>query len=281
MAERRMLKKSFFYTDRYFKLSAESQLLYIHLVLNADDDGFVDNPCLICRITAATEDDLRSLIENGYLISFDSGIVVIKHWRMHNTVQKDRYKETVYKKEKSSLCVDSDGIYFMAENSMDTDCIQEPEILDPQVRLGKDSIVKVSIGEVSSGKEKEEKSLSLSLAREEKSADKRAYGEFKNVMLSEEEYLKLKKDYSCADRVITELSDYMRSKGAEYQDHYATLRIWCRDKRRDKASDKGSSPPVKTVKPEEEEDEFLKMAATQRQRRLKEGICGQQPRAIT
>ena len=267
MAERRMFKKSFFYTDRYFKLSAQAQLLYIHLCFNADDDGFVDNPCFVCRITGADEEDLKALIEKEYLISFDSGIVVIKHWRTHNSIQKDRYKETVYKEEKSMLGVDSYGAYFITEKTVDTDCIQDGYKTDTQVRLGKDSI-----GEVSIGKEKEDKSLSLSHAREKKSADKSPYGEFDNVMLTGDEYLKLKKEYPEADTVIGELSDYMRSKGIKYEDHYATLRIWCRDKKTRNAPVNSQSPPIKQYKPEEE-DEFFKIAAVQREKRLREGIA--------
>ena len=113
--------------------------------MRADDDGFINNPKSIMRIVGASEDDLKLLLVKKFILSFDSGVIVIKHWRLHNYIQKDRYNETVYTEEKQQLTLDNQNVYHRVEMS----CIQSVSILDTQVRLesgkysiesGKDSI---------------------------------------------------------------------------------------------------------------------------------------------
>jgi hypothetical protein len=112
----------------------------------ADDDGFVNAPRSIMRMSGATDDDMRLLIAKRFVLAFESGVVVIKHWRIHNLIQKDRYKETKYLDEKSLLCLDENNAYTEADSNVYTECIQNVSKLEPQVRLGKDSIGKVSVG---------------------------------------------------------------------------------------------------------------------------------------
>ena len=140
-AERRMFAKTIVDSDSFLDMPLSTQALYFHLSMRADDEGFINNPKKIQRMVGASDDDLRVLIGKRFIIPFESGIVVIKHWRIHNYIQKDRYKPTVYKDERAELTVTENGAY--------TECIQDGYTLDTQVRLGKDSIGKVNKEEVS------------------------------------------------------------------------------------------------------------------------------------
>lgn len=108
-------------------MSISARLLYYELGMRADDDGFISSPLKIIRSVGCSTDDLKLLIAKGYVISFDSGIVVIRHWKMNNYIQKDRYNKTIYQDEVKLLSL-TDNVY-----STDTDCIQT-------VYIGKDRI---------------------------------------------------------------------------------------------------------------------------------------------
>ena len=107
----------------------------------ADDDGFVNNPRKIQRVIGASEDDLKLLLMKNFLIAYNNGVIVIKHWKMHNYIQKDRYHPTVYQEEFATLAVKENGAYTTNLNTLDTECIQDASILDTEVREGKESIV--------------------------------------------------------------------------------------------------------------------------------------------
>lgn len=116
--------------------------------MRADDDGFINNPKKIQRMVGSSDDDLKLLIAKNFIIPFESGVVVIKHWKIHNYIQKDRYKETLYKDEKSLLITDKNKEYFISipkVDSEDTKCIHDVSNPDTQDRLGKDRIGKYSI----------------------------------------------------------------------------------------------------------------------------------------
>lgn len=149
MAERRMFAKTIIDSDAFLDMPSSSQCLYFHLSMRADDDGFVNNPKKIQRMVGASEDDLKLLLAKSFLISFETGVVVIKHWKLHNYIQNDRYKPTVYQEEKSLLTIKNNGVY-----TMDTECIQDVSNLETQVRLGKDSLGKDRLGQDSLGKDK-------------------------------------------------------------------------------------------------------------------------------
>ena len=116
MAERRMFTKKITESDAFLEMPMSSQALYFHLCMNADDDGFVKNPKSIQRLVGCNDDDLKLLIGKRFVIPFESGIIVIKHWRMHNLLRKDRYKETVYTDEKAMLFIKEDGAYTLDAN---------------------------------------------------------------------------------------------------------------------------------------------------------------------
>ncbi|WP_260320294.1 hypothetical protein [Clostridium perfringens] len=146
MAERRMFSKTIIDSDIFLDMPLSTQALYFHLSMRADDDGFVNNPKKIQRMIGCGDDDLKLLIAKQFIIPFESGICVIKHWRIHNYIQKDRYKPTLYQGELEQLEVDKSKNYQIKPlcicdgYSSDTNCIQDGYSSDTQVRLGKDSI---------------------------------------------------------------------------------------------------------------------------------------------
>lgn len=145
MAERRMFAKTIIDSDMFLDMPQSSQLLYFHLSMRADDEGFINNPKSILRNVKCNDDDLKVLISKKFIIPFESGIVVIKHWKIHNYIAKDRFKETKYKNEKSMLTTDENNSYRLENNSMYTECIQPVYEMDTQVRLGKVRLGKDSI----------------------------------------------------------------------------------------------------------------------------------------
>lgn len=155
MANRRMLNKTVVESDPFFEMPADSQALYMHLVLNADDEGFVGNPETIRRMTGFSKDSLKLLIAKGFLISFQSGVVVVTHWEMQNKIQPSRKTKTIFTDEKGLLLVDEQGKYLIFNNSsepcqQDADKISEEcqrvaDKTSEQVSIGKDSIDKYSI----------------------------------------------------------------------------------------------------------------------------------------
>lgn len=143
MADRRMFSKKIIDSDAFLDMPLSTQALYFHLSMRADDDGFVNNPKKIQRMIGASDDDLKVLVAKSFLIPFESGIVVIKHWRIHNYIRGDRYKETAYTDEKAMLGVKRNGSYTIGI----PDGNQVTYQMDTQVRLGEDRIVEDSIGE--------------------------------------------------------------------------------------------------------------------------------------
>ena len=143
-----MFAKTIIDSDIFLDMPLSTQCLYFHLSMRADDDGFINNPKKIQRMVGSSDDDLKLLIAKNFIIPFESGVVVIKHWKIHNYIQKDRYKETLYKDEKSLLITDKNKEYFISipkVDNEDTKCIHDVSNPDTQVRLGKDRIGKYSI----------------------------------------------------------------------------------------------------------------------------------------
>ena len=130
MAERRMFAKAIIDSDAFLDMPLSTQALYFHLSMRADDEGFVGNPKKIQRMIGASDDDCRLLVIKRFILTFDSGIIVIKHWKIHNYIQADRFKKTTYLEEKSMLTLDGKNAY--------TECIHNVSELDTQVSIGKD-----------------------------------------------------------------------------------------------------------------------------------------------
>lgn len=139
MAQRRMFSRKITDTDKFIEMPATTQNLYFHLNMNADDEGFVDRVSIIQRMIGASGDDLKLLIAKGFIIPFESGVVVIRHWRIHNYIQTDRFQATIYQNEKSQIEYDDTKTANIKPLKQ---CVQDVYKLDTQVRLGKDSLDK-------------------------------------------------------------------------------------------------------------------------------------------
>jgi hypothetical protein len=184
MANRRMLNKAVVESDPFFEMPADSQALYMHLVLNADDEGFVGNPETIRRMTGFSKDSLKLLIAKGFLISFQSGVVVVTHWEMQNKIQPSRKTKTIFTDEKGLLLVDEQGKYLIFNNSsepcqqdadkMSEECQRVADKTSEQVSIGKDSIDKYSIDKssIELGKYRD----SIEKVEDRESIDNRGYG---------------------------------------------------------------------------------------------------------
>ena len=142
MAERRMFAKTIVLSDAFLDLPMSARCLYFTLGMLADDDGFVNAPRSIMRQCGASDDDMKLLIAKKFVLIFDSGVIVIKHWRINNYLRNDRYAETKYKDEKATLATDENGAYTLGIPTGIPDGYQ----VDTQYRLGKDRLDKDSIG---------------------------------------------------------------------------------------------------------------------------------------
>lgn len=231
-------------SDAFLDMPLSTQSLYFHLSMRADDDGFINNPKKIQRMIGCSDDDLKVLIAKSFIIPFESGVVVIKHWKIHNCIRGDRKKNTVYPEEMAMLTVKDNGAYslvgdepILIENVPDV----EPKIIgdsqmsvkcqssDSQMsvkcphRLDKNSIDKYSLEEDSIN------NISPSATPKAKTT-KHKYGEHNNVLLTDEEYQKLqdKFPYDYEQRIET-LSEGIALKGYKYQSHYLAILKWARN----------------------------------------------------
>ena len=150
MAERRMFAKTIVDSDAFLDMPLSAQALYFHLSMRADDDGFINNPKKIQRMIGGSDDDLKLLIAKRFIIPFESGIVVIKHWKIHNYIQSDRYKPTVYQEEKALITTKDNKAY-----TLDTECIHDGYNVDTQDRLGKDRLGKDRLGKDRLGEDRQ------------------------------------------------------------------------------------------------------------------------------
>lgn len=137
MADRRMFSKKIIDSDAFLDMPLSTQALYFHLSMRADDEGFVSNPKRIKQMIGASDDDLKLLILKRFILTFDSGVVVIKHWKIHNYIQSDRFVPTTYVEERKTLGFDEKKAYTEIENAMYTECIQNVSKMDTQDREGK------------------------------------------------------------------------------------------------------------------------------------------------
>ena len=224
MAERRMFAKTIIDSDAFIDMPTTARLLYYDLSMRADDDGFVNSPKKISRMTGASDDDLRILAMKKFIIPFESGVVVIKHWKIHNYIRKDTYRETKYKDEKATLSLDENNAYTNRQLLVDDPSTQDRIGKD---RIGKDSLVEDILVEKA---DKPPKPL------------RHKYGQYSNVLLTDEDLDKLKAEFSDWEKRIERLSSYMASTGNSYKNHLATIRNWARrdaEKQPSKAQDYG------------------------------------------
>lgn len=141
MAERRMFAKTIIDSDAFLDMSMSAQCLYFHLAMRADDEGFLNNPKKIQRMIGASDDDLRLLLAKRFILAFDTGVIVIKHWKIHNYIRNDRFKPTVYEEEKAQLSTKENGAYTLGIPD-GSQLVYQVETQDRlgKVRIGKDRI---------------------------------------------------------------------------------------------------------------------------------------------
>ena len=193
MASRRMYSKDFILTDTFIELEQSAKVLYFYLMANADDDGFFENARTISRLCDTTGNDLNALIDNGFIIKFESGVYVITHWKVHNSIRNDRYTQTIHQSEFNQLSIDQTNKYVLMDTNgkpngyqTDTNGIQTVSIGKDSV--GKDSTIKDNISKVNLEKTNLSK---FNQVREkeslrEKTTDKN--GNEQNSNLSDDEY---------------------------------------------------------------------------------------------
>jgi len=208
MANRRMFSLKIIDTDLFLDMPTSSRLLYFDLSMRADDDGFVSSPKKIIKMTGASEDDLKILIVKKFLIPFENGVCVIKHWKIHNYIQKDRYSPTLYFEEKKELKTNKDNSY-----QVDTQCIQDVSKMDTQVRLGKVRKGKVRLGKV---KEEETKKKKFSSINDLKDFDLKEIAE------------KLGTPIKFVESKYEDMQLYCGSRGKKYKNYKMALQAWCK-----------------------------------------------------
>lgn len=217
-----MFAKTICLSDAFLDMPLSARCLYFTLGLLADDDGFINSPKSVMRQCGASQDDLSLLLTKKFVLAFDTGVIVIKHWRINNYLRSDRYQCTKYQEEKAQLETDENGAYRYTSG-----------IPGGIPRLGKDRIIGKDRIEDSTVNEINNKYI-ISTDQLVSRPQKHKHGEYKNVLLTDEEYEKLKTEFPTDyQERIERLSSYIASTGKSYKSHLATIRNWARmDKER-------------------------------------------------
>lgn len=223
MAEKRMFTQKIVDSDAFLDMPLSTQALYFHLNMRADDDGFVNNPKRIQRTVGASDDDLKVLIAKRFLLCFENGIIVIKHWRMHNALRKDRYKETQYSKQLSLLEVKENGAYTEKKTDADTMAtIWQPNgnQMTPQYSIGKNSIDKYSVDVVEGNDNQSDTDYTDPDNKLELFKGK--------VMLSENQIADLldKMGLEAFDEYVNRLNNWLNKPDVYVKSHYETILKW-------------------------------------------------------
>ena len=225
MADRRMLTKKVTDDDNFMSLSSSAQALYLHLSMSADDDGFCNQVSISMFKAHASVQDLQALLEKRYIYQFENGVIVIKHWRMANALRKDRYTPTSFQEEMSKLGIKDNGSYTWLSDGCQMVANRLPQDSIDKISIEEDSINNINI-------------IPSSPTTDTKKT-KHKYGEHKNVLLTDDEYIKLQErfpdDYEMR---IETLSEGIALKGYKYKSHYLAILKWARN---DKNKTQGKS----------------------------------------
>lgn len=220
MAERRMFAKTIIDSDAFLEMPMSARLLYYDLSMRADDDGFNNSPKKVMRAIGASNDDLSILVARKFVIPFENGVVVIKHWQIHNYIRKDTYKETTYKEQKAMLELDENKAYRL----MDFDrvrAVDEPStqvsIGKGSIELGKDSIVEGSVDDAAatSTEENQLKCIGGKLGKGV-------------VYLSDNQFNDLleRLGLDTFNRYVERLANFIINKNAYVHNHYEMILKW-------------------------------------------------------
>lgn len=198
MAQKRMFSLAVVDTDKFLDMSSSVQALYFHLGMHGDDDGFVSSPKKIARTAGCNDDDLRLLAAKGFVIPFDSGVIVITDWNINNTLKNDRYHETVYQEEKEKISTLPSGKYILG-SSMVPEFIQDGSSVEPQHNVTQHNVTEPSkVG-----------------ADKPPAPTRRKHGTYGWVRLTDDEYSKLVSDLGQAelDRCIQYIDESAQGNG--------------------------------------------------------------------
>ena len=245
MANKRMFTMKIVDSDAFLEMPLSTQCLYFHLNMRADDDGFVDKTNRIMRLIGANENDLDVLKAKRFVLEFESGVIVIKHWRMHNTLSKQRYHETVYLDEKHQLKIKQNMAYSLeGGNPIDDsrliemfdgkviDLVSETDrrtsgeqVENADLDLDLDIDIDLKYKEKEIYKEKEKP------VENKEKPKKRIYGRYKHVKLTDEEASRLVKEYgkSFIEKMITTVDEYCELHGKTYKNYNLAIRTFIRN----------------------------------------------------
>ena len=238
-------------SDDFLDMPFSARCLYYDLNLNADDDGFLNSPNKIIRLCGASQKDFKLLIEKRFVLDFGNNIIVIKHWCMHNSIRKDRYKPTQYQEQFALLTIKDDGAYT-ERSPIKNMAVSNCQPSDNQTetngcrRLGKDKLSKDNLVEDNYIECVEDSPPPPPKKTRHK------YGMYSNVLLTDDDYEKIQKEFphDYSER-IDRLSEYLESTGKKYKNHLATIRAWARkDKPQSPARRSNSNPFLDMLKEE-------------------------------
>lgn len=241
MSQRRMFTQKITESGAFLEMPLSAQALYFHLCMaGADDDGFVSNPKFIARMIGASDDDFKLLLAKNFVIAYERGVIVIKHWRMHNLIRNDRYQPTEYTEEKAMLYIKDNGAYTLDStqgaplmevdgNRMATKRQPNGNQMATEDRIGKDRLIE------------DKKDIEVV---KQTSPTKKKYGQYKHVLLTDDEYAKLHADFTNADEAITFLDEYIEMKGYKAKSHYLCIRKWVIDALKERETKKQRSSGV-------------------------------------
>lgn len=263
MAERRCFTMKIVDSDAFLEMPLTTQCLYFHLAMRADDDGFVNSPKRISKLIGTSDDDMKLLIAKRFVLACENGVIVIKHWRMHNTLKNDRIKDPLYPDVAARIYVKPNGAYTDSPEEGFPSLLEVKKQGKPTIKISDKSVgfqmdsKWIPNGTLREGKGIEEKGRELNRTepnRTERNGtedaacaalppspakqERHKYGQYQNVLLSDDELEKLKAEFPNEwQERIERLSGYIASKGAKYKNHLATIRNWAKmDKERAKAS---------------------------------------------
>ena len=231
VAEKRMFTQKIIDSDAFLDMPLSSQALYFQLCMRADDDGFVNNPKRIQRTIGASEDDLKLLIVKRFLISFDSGVIAIKHWKMHNTLRKDRYSPTQYQEELQTLTLKENNSYTEKQvDTLATNWQPTGNHLATQYSKGKVSKDKYSVVECSTEHDDNDNTTKCGqkCGKLEKMHGSLGRGV---VFMTEEQISNLLDELGidAFDRYVAKLADFIIEKNANVKNHYETILKWYKE----------------------------------------------------
>lgn len=213
MANKRMFNIKVTDSDAFLDMPTSTQCLYFHLNMHADDDGFIGNPKRVGRMVGSNDDDLKLLIAKRFVLAFDDGVIVIKHWRLHNTLQSDRYTKTLYTDELNQLSVKENKAYTFDKAKAYYQISTNGNKLETNWKQNVSADIDI------------DKDIDLDKGKKHK------YGEYSHVLLTDTQLTHLKELFNgTLDSHIKILDEYIEITGKKYKNHSLVIQGWVHDK---------------------------------------------------